>query len=39
MVNKNPFFTIVVPVYKVENFISRCIKSIIERKHPIKYTL
>lgn len=31
MINNQPFFSIIVPVYKVENFIERCIKSITEQ--------
>lgn len=29
--NNQPFFSIIVPAYKVEHFIARCIKSIIEQ--------
>lgn len=31
MINNQPLFSIIVPVFRVENFIERCIKSIIEQ--------
>lgn len=31
MENQQPLFSVIVPIYKVENFIDRCIKSILEQ--------